>query len=368
MSVIIEEAIREWMAVNRGLREQVTGQGVERFFAILEGIGPPTPAQLGRAVAAARDAVFAALTTDAVLEHLPFPPPDAGAREALRSRWYGLNPAWVLPGPPTTDRSLSAPRLAIAAAGGSLLGMLVFGTVLNLSLDLRALGMLIGAPAGAAGALYAVGRLAESKALRIALTTLVGIAGTLDLARAATLGLGGLWGRLAGVGLLRRILLYPGVVALLTFTRGSAQYDRGAYRESVRDLIRQWVDCSSLLLCSLSGAPVEQPRGQALDADLARAIQDLHRTDLRGLPMAAEALLLEGRRLGLAGLSEPPGFAAAARTDQSERRRLRWGPELAQHYRPFGLIAVGDTVIVEDEPVIQNDVVLEKGLVRKQRS
>ncbi len=365
MSVIIEEAIRDWMATNRGLREQITWQGVEGFFAALGDGESPTTAQLERAVAAARDAVFAALATDAMLDRLPSPPLDAGTREGLRSQWYGLNPAWVLPGPPTSGRSLSAQRLAIAAAVGSVLGMLVFGTLLNLSLDLRALGMLIGAPAGAAGAMYAVGRLAESRALRMALTTLIGMAGALDVARVTTLGLAGLWGRLAGMGLLRRILLYPGVVALLSFTRGSTQYDRGAYRDSIRDLIRQWVDCSALLLCSLCSAPVEQPRGAVLDADLARAIQDLHRADLPGLPTAAEALLLEGRRLGLAGLTDPARFRAAER---AARRQLRWGPELAQHYRPFGLIEEGDTVIVEDEPVIQNESVLEKGLVRKQRS
>jgi hypothetical protein len=363
MSVIIEESIRGWMEANRGLREQVTGLGVERFFAAL-GDGEPQ-AQLARAVAAARDAVFAALTADAVLDALPSPPPNAGAREALRGRWYGLSPAWVLPGPPATGRTLCAQRLAIAAAIGSLLGMLVFGTLFNLSLDLRAVGMLIGAPAGAAGGLYVVGRLAESQALRTTLRSLVGLAGTLDLARAATLGAVGLWGRLAGIGLLRRLLLYPGVFALLAFTRGSTHYDRTAYRESIRDLIRQWVDGSALLLCSLSTTPVAPTRGPVLDTDLARAIQDLHRADLPDLPTAAEALLLEARRLGLAGLADPARFTTPA---HAPRRRLCWGPELVPLFRPFGLIEDGDTVIVEDEPVIQNDTVLEKGLVRKQRS
>jgi hypothetical protein len=155
------------------------------------------------------------------------------------------------------------------------------------------------------------------------------------------------------------------VVALLAFTRGSTHYDRGAYRESVRDLIRQWVDYSSLLLCSLSAAPPEPSRDVVLDPDLARAIQDLHRCDLPDLPMATEALLLEARRCGLAGLTTPARFTVS---DRAERRQLRWGAELAPLYRPFGLIAEGDPVIVEDEPVIQNDTVLEKGLVRKQRS
>ncbi len=102
-----------------------------------------------------------------------------------------------------------------------------------------------------------------------------------------------------------------------------------------------------------------------LDAGLAKAIQDLHRADATGLPTAAEAVFLEARRMGLEGVAVPARFA---RSGRPERARLRWSPALEQHYRPFGLIEEGDTVIVEDEPVIQNGSVLEKGRVRKQRS
>ena len=138
-----------------------------------------------------------------------------------------------------------------------------------------------------------------------------------------------------------------------------------AYRSAVRDAIRQAVDFSSLLLCGLSAGRVASPQTATLDAGLARAIQGLHRADGAGLPTAAEAVLLEARRLGLDGVSVPPRFVQSA---PSERPRLRWGPELAQQYRPFGLIEEGDTVIVEDEPVIVNGSVLEKGRVRKQRA
>ncbi len=363
MAIILEEAMRGWMADHQGLRERIAERAVDRFFSVLVPAQPPTPAQLERALAGARDEVFAALSADAVLDGLPHPPTAGGAREALRSSWLSLNPAWGLPTPPL-GRGLSVPRLAVAAAVGSLLGMTLLGGLLHLTLGLRGLGMLIGAPGGAAAAMYAVGKLAESKALRFALKSLMGAAWTADVLGAATLGFGAIWGRLAGVGLLRRILVYAGVVALLAFTRGSTQYDDRAYRKTVRDLIRQAVDCSALLLCSLSAGRVETPPTAALDRDLARAIQELHRCDAAGLPTAAESVLLEARRMGLDGVSVPPRFVQA---NDSVRLRLRWSPELAQHYRPFGLIEEGDTVIVEDEPVIVNGNVLEKGLVRKQR-
>ncbi|MBK1717008.1 hypothetical protein [Thiocystis violacea] len=363
MSVILEESIRAWMAGSQTLRERITEQGTERFLAVLGSTEPPDRARVDRASASARDEVFAALTADAVLDSLPTAPTDAGAREALRSRWLSLSPAWSLP-LPVSGPSLSAQRLAIAAAIGSLLGMMLLGGLLNLTLGIRGVGMLIGGPAGAALAMYAVGRLTESKALRRTLKTLLGVAWTADLLGAASLGLGALWGRLAGVGLLRRILVYAGAVSLLAFTRGGAQYDIRAYRRSVRDLIRQWVEVSSVLLGCLSAGPVTSHAEAALDAGLARAIQDLHRSEAASLPAAAEALLLEARRMGLEGISAPPRFAESGR---AERPRLRWSPELEERYRPFGLIEDGDTVIVEDEPVIQNGRILEKGHVRKQR-
>ena len=363
MSIILEESIRAWMAGNQSLRERIAEQGAERFLTVLGSTEPPDRARVDRAAARARDEIFAALTADAVLDSLPSAPTDAGAREALRSRWLSLGPAWNLP-LPVSGPGLSAQRLAIAAAIGSLLGMALLGGLLNLTLGVRGLGMLIGGPGGAALSMYAVGRLTASKTLRRTLKTLLGVAWTADLLGAASLGLGALWGRLAGIGLLRRILIYAGVVSLLAFTRGGAQYETRAYRDSVHDLIRQWVDVSSVLLCCLSAGPVASPTDAMLDADLARAIQDLHRADATALPAAAEALLLEARRMGLEGVSTPPRFA---QPDHAERPRLRWSPELEERYRPFGLIEDGDTVIVEDEPVIQNGRVLEKGHVRKQR-
>ena len=129
--------------------------------------------------------------------------------------------------------------------------------------------------------------------------------------------------------------------------------------------MRQAVDFSALLLCGLSAGRVEQAQAAALDTGLARAIAGLHRTDSAGLPTAAEAVLLEARRLGLDGLAAPPRYT---QPDQASRPRLHWDAELARQYRAFGLIEDGDTVIVEDEPVIVNGSVLEKGRVRKQRA
>ncbi len=309
MSIILEESIHAWMAANQTLREQITERGTERFFAVFGHTDTAIQRQLERATTSARDEVFAALTADAVLDALPNAPTTAGAREALRSRWLSLGPAWGFP-LPVTSPGLSSARLAIAAAVGSLLGMMVLGGLLNLALGVRGVGMLIGGPGGAALAMYAVGRLTESKTLRRVLKTLLGVAWTADLLGAASLGLGALWGRLAGIGLLRRILVYAGAVSLLAFTRGGPQYDTRAYHSSIRDLIRQWVDVSSVLLCCLSAGPVDTATDAVLDADLARAIQDLHRSDAANLPVVAEAVLLGGAPDGAGGRVRAPVLRA----------------------------------------------------------
>ncbi len=243
--------------------------------------------------------------------------------------------------------------------------MMLLGGLLNLTLGIRGVGMLIGGPGGAALAMYAVGRLTESKALRRTLKTLLGVAWTADLLGAASLGLGALWGRLAGVGLLRRILVYAGAVSLLAFTRGGAQYDTRAYRRL--------------------GPRSDPPVGRGL---LGPARLSVRRTGDQ--PRRARCWTPGSRgRSRICTAPMPPVFQppprrccwkragwvwrasqrrrASQQSGRAERPRLRWSPELEQRYRPFGLIEDGDTVIVEDEPVIQNGRVLEKGHVRKQR-
>ena len=363
VTVITEEPIRAWMAANSQVRERVTSQGVDRFFTVLGASGQPAPAEVNRANAAAREAVFAALTADPVMDTLPNPPSNAAEREALRSSLLSLSPPFDLAVPPTV-RTFSVYRMAAAAAVGTLLGMIVLGAVLNWTLDLRTVGIFLGALAGAPGAVLGIGRLVESKTLRRTLKTVIWAAGTVALIWTA---LRSLWGGLARLPLFRRVMVYLGVIALLAFTRDSAQYDVQAYRDRVDDHVRLWVDCASLLLCSLSASRTLEPHSASgrLDADMARAIYDLHVSDPEGLPAAAEAVLLEAHRLGLEGIAGPARFTEPGK---AERARLRWSQDHAEHYQPFGHVEEGDMVIVEYEPVIQNDIVLEKGRVRKQRS
>ena len=370
MAILLEESLRGWLAANQPLLVSLTERAADCFIAALgDPTQPPTPLQMTRAAAAARDVVYLGLTADAVLDSLPHPPVTAGAQEALRSTWLCLNPIWVLP-PPPVSQGLPAERLAIAAGVGSLLGMTLLGGLLHLALDLRPLGMALGGVGGAAGGIYLVGKLADNRTLRVTLTALVGAAFTTELlVSASALGLGALWGRLGGLGLLRRTLVYGAVVALLAFTRGRSHYDTGAYRQAISAVIRPAVDYVALLLGALSAEqaalPAAPPPGGGLDADLARAIQGLHRSDAPGLPTAVESLLLEARRLGLDGVGTPPRFVQP--DPATARPRLRWEAGLAQQYRPFGLIEEGDTVIVEDEPVIVNGKLVEKGRVRKYR-
>ena len=370
MAILLENSLRDWLAAHQPLLVSLTERATDRYIAVLgDPTQSPSPEQMARAAAAAQDEVYLGLTADAVLDSLPRPPATAGAQEALRGSWRCLSPAWQLP-PPPVSLGLPAQRLAVAAGVGSLLGMILLGGVLHLALDLRPLGMTLVAVGGAAAAIYLVVKLADSRTLRVTLTTLMGAAFTADLlVKASTLGLGALWGRLGAMGLLRRSLVYFAVVAVLALTRGQGHYDTRAYRRVIGAMIRPLVDYSSLLLGTLSAEqaalPASPPSGGSLDAGLARAFLELHHSDAPGLPTAAESLLLEARRLGLDGVGTPPRFLRPE--PAAARPRLIWKAEMGEQYQTFGLIEEGDTVIVEDEPVYVNGHLVEKGRVRKIR-
>jgi hypothetical protein len=128
--------------------------------------------------------------------------------------------------------------------------------------------------------------------------------------------------------------------------------------------MRRWLEYSLLLLFALSREQRETTQVAVFDPGLGRAIIDLHRASSADLPVVVEAVILEARRAGLEGVDGAPAFTS---TDQGGKRELLWSADLAAQYRPFGLVEDGDRVVVEQEPVLQNGVVIDVGRVRKVR-
>ncbi len=365
--MVVEEQIRAWRRAQQASAAALVEECTEALLTTIgrsDAPNAPTGPDLERAAAGLRARAAAALTGDEVLSALPKPPANE-TREALRLSWLGLLPELVIT-PPEPRLELAVPRLALAAAIGSLLGMMLLGGILHWFLGMRPLGMLIGGMLGAAGVVYGVAVLARNPKLRTGLKAALGVSTAAQLFLSfSTIGMGGLWGRLAGAGgLLRRLLLFATVAALLYFTRQSNRHDPGAFKPVVEGLLRQWVDYGQLLLLSLTSAADEAEPVRQLDTELARSIVALHRVSAADLPLAAEAVLQDARRAGVEGIDGEARFVGKV---TGEKQRLLWSDELAGQFRPFGAIEPGDEVLVEEEPVIQHGQVIAHGRVRKVR-
>ena len=365
--ILTEEKIRNWKKSNKTISDKMYSDCTAVFLSNFSGNELSIQNDLEQAIVAVHEKASTLLISDEILEVLPNGPTDLSSKESLRASWLSLMPKLSIP-VPSTELELSAWRLAVAGALGSLLGMLLIGGLMHWVLNMRDAGILFGGTIGAASAVYGAWYAPRSRILRSALLSVIGAATIFELcAIFSGLGLSGLWSRLNGSGnLVKRLLIYCGIIVLLVFTRQESHYDQDHFEKIARCVIEQWVDYGMLLLFNLvATGQSEIIQRVVLDPSLARSIVDLHNSSAADLPLIAEVILQEARGLGLDGLDGTPRFI-----DQHAgvtKRELYWENKLNQQYKCFGVIQEGDMVIVEEEPVMQNGVVVDLGEVRKVR-
>jgi len=362
--IITENKILAWKAQHQSQVTAIADDCTRTFLTAMGQSGDPSTHELAQATLSAREQAVSSLTDKALLDTLPNGATEPNAQAAFCVAWLGLMPPLHI-APPAAHVALAAWRLALAAIIGSVLGMLLFGGLMHILLGMRAIGLLFGSIIGSAGVVYAVSVLARSAKMRAGLKALLGVSSVAQLLLiVSSLGLGGVWGRLAGAGLMKRVVVFMGVMGLLVFTRRDNQVDVGAFKPVVHNAITQWLDYGLLLLMSLSLEPYEANQTTVFEPALARALVDLHHAMPEDLPLMAEAVLQEARQGGLEGLQGPARFVTL---DEVPKQTLLWSEDLKGEYQAFGLIEPGDTVMVEAEPVIQNGVVIDFGRVRKVR-
>jgi hypothetical protein len=230
-----------------------------------------------------------------------------------------------IPGPP----ALTEPKtftLAVAGAAGAVGGMFGLAALLRVTVDMRDLGLLLGAPLGAWLTVLIVNRLARLR-------------------------------------LLARIL--PWLLVRPRAFRGAV---RSEHEKTVRAYLEQWVDWAVPLLTVLClhrsvAAEAETDRDKALRR-IGKLIYTLHRTGPESLPVVAHELIQEAKNSGFEGLEGLPAFLENARV---EKETLTWKPDLQTKYETFGHIVAGDQVMVEREAVVLGGRVVQRGLVRKIR-
>jgi hypothetical protein len=230
-----------------------------------------------------------------------------------------------IPGPAALTESKTL-TLAVAGAAGAVGGMFALAPLTRLALDMRDLGLVLGAPLGALLAVLIVHRLARIRLLARALPWLF----------------------------IPRKSLH-GVV-------------RSEHEKAVRMCLEQWADWAVPMLAALclhkSGVTESgTDRDKALRR-IGKLIYALHRTNSESLPVEAHELIQEAKNSGFEGLEGPPAFVDEA---HMENPTLTWKPDFQSKYETFGHIVEGDQVRVERQAVILGGRVVQRGLVRKVR-
>lgn len=336
----LQENIAKAQAATVKLRHQAVERAVRGYFDALVPIRSPRAGDFeaagARAQAVLREELLSARFINVICggaEARPRGHEAASARAEVQEGELALvavnfetmaRPVRI-PGPPAVTEPKTF-TLALAAAAGAVGGMFGLAALLRITIDMRDLGLLVGAPLGAWLAVLMVNRLARLR-------------------------------------FLARIL--PWVLVRPQAFRGMV---RGGHEKIVRAYLEQWVDWAVPLLTVLClqrsvAAEAETDRDKALRR-IAKLIYTLHRTGPESLPVVAHELIQEAKNSGFEGLEGQPAFLENAR---GEKETLTWKPDLQTRYETFGHIVAGDQVMVEREAVVLGGRVVQRGLVRKVR-
>jgi hypothetical protein len=216
--------------------------------------------------------------------------------------------------------------LAVAGAAGAVGGMFGLAALLRLAVEMRDLGLVLGAPLGALLAVLIAHRVAR-------------------------------------IRFLTRIL--PWVFVRPRAWRGAL---RREHEKLVRACLAQWLDWAVPMLTVLcferaGAAETATDRDKALRR-IGKLIYVLHRTSPETLPVVAHELIQEAKNSGFEDLEGLPAFLEDRHAKQ---QTLTWEPDLQSKYETFGHIVEGDPVLVERPAVILGGRVIQRGLVRKVR-
>ena len=339
------------------LGKKTVEKGAGAFFAALPPLEETETKDIERGTVLAREAMADSLLPGLLSVMAEGSPSEEGAPLYLL-RMEELLPPLSLPLPEGREE-IPPLRPALAAALGAVGGMLLLTPLTRLLLDSRDAGFFFGAPLGALLLVLAALLLPKSKGLQRILMALLGFASLRETVN--FLGGGMIFSRawfLLGKrrSSLTRLLLYPALLALLLLLgRKRLRFDRRIYEERIRESLEAWISAAipSVLPVLFDFSP---PPGAERKNDL---------------PLLAEKVLSLGE---LPEEDLPAGAAELARTVRNmgfEREKgektLVWSDEMAERYSPFGAVESGDRVRVEREPLLQDGVVLARGLVRKVR-
>ncbi len=318
--------IAKAQAATAGLRRGLVDQTVKEYFGVVDLVRSPAAGDFQAAEARAHTVLKQEILSADALALI-----SGGAKleesdvALVALSFDGIAPPLQIPGP----AAIAEPKtlmLAVTGAAGAAGGMFALAALLRLAVDMRDLGLVVGAPLGAFLAVLIAHRVAR-------------------------------------IRLLTRIL--PWIVVRPRAWRGAV---RREHEKTVRACLAQWVDWAVPMLAVLclhraGAAQAGTDRDKALRR-IGKLIYVLHRTSPETLPVVAHELIQEAKNSGFDDLEGLPAFLDDKRAEQEI---LTWEPTLQNKYEVFGHIVEGDQVMVERPAVILSGQVVQRGLVRKVR-
>lgn len=356
-----EETLLRWREASGPLRSGAIDATVGAYFDALGKCESPGPPDIQAAVRAAETILAkTVLTQEWVAAVSGASLQDSDRKAALELSFNAVRPALKIPSPQIVSE-LSPVRMGIAALVGAIGGMLIFTPLTRVLLDMRDVGLFVGAPVGAFLLVLAAWHSARSMWLRRFLVAAFGVA-----------AIGEVWGILSGGGILRRlwaqlggrrsalkrILLYVSVIFVLVIAKPRPKFDRQQHQPIVRSAIDQWLD-AALPALGLLLEPTKEKTSANADAeatlsDVVQQVGEMRSFPAENLPAAVEELRQ---------FLKYKGFEF----EEQSQKMFLWQTERRDEYEVFGHVEPGNRVIIEREPVVFQGAVRKKGLVRKVR-
>ncbi len=318
--------IAKAQATTAGLRRGLVDQAVKEYFGVVDLVRSPAAGDFRAAEARANTVLKQEiLSAEAIALINGGVQLDESEVALIALNFDGIAQPLQIPGP----AAIAEPKtlmLAVAGAAGAAGGMFALAALLRLAVDMRDLGLVVGAPLGALLAVLIAHRVTR-------------------------------------IRLLTRIL--PWVFVRPRAWRGAV---RREHEKTVRACLAQWLDWTVPMLTVLClhrsrAAEAGTDRDRALRR-IGRLIYVLYRTSPETLPVVAHELIQEAKNSGFDDLEGLPAFLDDKR---AEGEILTWEPTLQSKYEVFGHIVAGDQVMVERPAVILGGRVVQRGLVRKVR-
>lgn len=368
-----KDAISRAIETHKRVSRDLTKAAVDAFMANLGVNSCPTLDEIQSALENARRKLVDGLFhRDKMFGLFEGDGPDDVRLAAIRLQLNAFTPKMNCPPFPAYSE-ISPLRLGLTALLGTVVGLMVGSPVGIYLLASRDTGLVLGAPLGAFLITWAVVEASRSKALSDFLIWAL-MSSTVAEAWAflSSNPVTAIWNRLSGQsgrGVITRIGIYSLLILTLIFTRRREILDRSILESTVREFLDQWL-YGTLIVVALLGEKANEGFSDGnferkAIAELGRRMIELHSASAVALPGVAEDVIETARAAGFEGLDGHLAFGS----DQSEREEqlLEWDEPMRERFNAFGHIEAGDMVRVEQEPVIRNGEILQKGLVRKKR-